>query len=157
VEAGAGTLGPKQDGRWTVLHTECPSPEPAETRSVEDYTEPVWPGTYTVPTDEGHYTFRVRTQAQDADFAPGAVLVDYLSGRDNESDFRGFAFLKGGKLVVWKRFREGHTGLLEAAQRLVDDPDEALVAKGCLRCGHKLTTKASLELGIGPECAGKGW
>lgn len=157
VEAGAGTLGPKQDGRWTVLHTECPSEEPPEHRSVDDYTEPVWPGTYTVPSDEGHRTFRVRTQAQDADFAPGAILVDYLAGPDNENDFRGFAFLKGGKLVVWKRFREGHTGLIEAAERLVADPDAALVSKSCLRCGRKLTTPASLERGIGPECAEKGW
>jgi hypothetical protein len=160
VEAGAGLLGDKVDGKWTTLHTTCPEATPAEPvapRGVDDYTEPVWPGTYTVVTGDRHYTFRVDAQAQEADFAPGSVVVSYLAGQDNESDYRGFAFLKGGRLVAWKRFREGHTGLLAAAEALVADPEAALVSKRCVRCSRKLTTPESIALGIGPECASKGW
>lgn len=156
VEAEAGLLGERVGSRWTVIHTECPEPAEPEFKSVDEYDEPVWPGTYTVVTDDGHYTFRVRVQASDADFAPGSTVVQYLAGPDNESSYRGFAFLRKGSLNVWRSFKESHD-LIAAAEILVSDPDAALVAKQCLRCGRKLTTPESLALGIGPECASKGW
>lgn len=155
VEAGQGLLGPKEGGRWTVLHKgQCPLPlaEPESGPTVE-----VHPGIYTLETNHGHRTFRVVLQGPDAGFAPGKTVLEYLAGSDNDGDYRGFAFIKGGRLQVWNRFRtERFGGLLRDAEDFLRDPEAALEAKHCLRCGRTLTTPDSIAAGMGPECYKRG-
>jgi hypothetical protein len=115
----------------------------------------VWPGTYTVETETDRRTFRVSVQPSDAKFAPNSVIIEVLNGPNNTEDFTGFAFLDGKTLRPWKRFKDA-SDLLEFAQRLVDDPEAALVAKHCARCGEVLTVPESIRRGYGPVCARKG-
>lgn len=130
----------------------CPG-EASEVAAPVD--PPVWPGTYTVGTPDDYRTFRVRVQAEDADFAPGETILEYLDGPDNETDYRSFAFVKPGRrIVVWKRHRD-NAALASDAARFLADPEAALVSKHCARCNEKLTTPESLALGYGPVCAQK--
>jgi len=160
VAAEEGYLdGRGENGSYLVAHHDCPEAEAPEKkgRSIEDYPEPVLPGTYTVVLDDGHVTLRVNMQPDDADFAPGAVLVSYLAGRDNEGDYNGFAFIRDGKGIPWKRYRgEGSERLRDALDRLVAG-ESTLESRPCLRCNRTLTRPDSIALGIGPECASLGW
>lgn len=115
----------------------------------------VHPGVYTVVSTTGRRTFKVEVQASDAKFAPGQVVVSFLSGQDNDGDYTGFAFLVGSELRVWGKHK-GATELLAHAALLVADPDAALVSKNCARCGRTLTTPESIAAGLGPECSKKG-
>lgn len=122
---------------------------------------PVYPlpvGTFTMELPTGHRTFEARIQAADASFAPGEMILSYLSGSDNESDYTGFAFVKGTpespRLVVWKRFRDSADLLADAESLLADpDADNILIARRCIACGRKLTRPSSVHANIGPECA----
>lgn len=158
VAAEEGSLS-RLDGRWVVSHLVCPqvepepAPEPAPEVPTADLT--VWPGVYTVISGERHRTFRVRVQPSDAKFAPGTTILEYLAGRNNEEDYTGFAFIKDGKLALWKRFRE-EGELAEDARAFLADPEAALVAKHCARCHRTLTTPQSIAVGYGPECSRKG-
>lgn len=153
VEAKAGYLGARENGRWTVEHTECPAPSTDSTPGIEKAPEIVLQtGTYTVTDDDGYHTFRVRIQDLDEDFAPGETLIEYLCGPDNDSAYKTFGFIKTGpRLAVWKRYRDNEV-LVRRAQALVSDPEAHLEAKSCVRCGNTLTTPESIELGIGPHC-----
>ena len=64
-------------------------------------------GFYTVVFSHGDWvTIRLRTQDANDSFAPGETIASYLDGPDNESDYRGFAFVKDdGRFFLWKRFR----------------------------------------------------
>lgn len=163
VGANEGLLGDKVNGRWTVTHDgPCPVQQVlpgTEAPEIRTTTDEVHPGIYTLDKGAaGHRTFRVVLQASDAEFAAGQTIVEYLVGRDNENDYKGFAFLRGGRLQVWKRYRQGgYEGLLADAEEFLRDPEKALRAKHCLRCGRTLSTTASIEAGIGPECARRGW
>lgn len=119
-------------------------------------------GKLTLEFTDGHYrTFLIRTQKADAKFAPGERVVKYLAGPDNESDksYVGFAFLKGDRLVIWKRF-QGETQLTRDASVLLDPAKAAeyglryaLSSGRCYSCGHELTVPASIHRGLGPDCA----
>lgn len=183
VEAKAGKLE-RAGGRWTVEHIDCAeangpavvleAPEMFDNvdgeeqigRAIEDYPHKIFPGRYTVENDHGHHTFRVVLQDDDAKFAPGELIAEFLSGRDNKSDYTSFAFIKGDKVVPWKRFRgDAHSQLLADANymvaELIRDPDDndgnVLRVVQCVRCGDDLTNPESARLGIGPVCRSKGW
>lgn len=116
----------------------------------------VHPGIYTVLGDGGaRRTFRVAVQPSDSSFAAGQVILSFLAGADNDSDYVGFAFISGSSLRVWKRYTEA-ADLIEMGNRLMSDPDSALVSKNCARCGRTLTTPESIRSGFGPECVRKG-
>lgn len=132
---------------------EAPKVAPVKEAPVTEFA--VWPGTYTVETESGRRTFKVTVQKSDAKFAPGAVILSFLSGPDNGNDFTGFAFLDGTTIRPWKRFKES-TELLGFAERLVANPEAALVAKNCARCGETLTVPESIRAGFGPVCVKKG-
>jgi hypothetical protein len=110
-----------------------------------------------------HRTFRISTQAADAEFAPGERIVGLLTGADNERDYTSFAFLKteadgSVRLIVWKRHRGGQYDALarmlealpahEAAGRVATNFDTR-----CRKCNRTLTTPESVASGIGPVCA----
>jgi hypothetical protein len=112
------------------------------------------------PTSGNHRTFRVRTQAKDAEFAPGERVLGLLTGPDNEWDFDNFAFVKTNpnRIVLWKRFRGN--GPHEVYVDMLSHPDKwtergvTYTTEGrCRRCNRKLTVPESVQAGIGPVCA----
>jgi hypothetical protein len=124
---------------------------PAPAADPAPVTFHVHPGVYTVVTPNGRRTFKVERQASDAEFAPGKVVISFLNGPDNDSDYKGFGFLDGATVRPWKRYADA-TELLAFTAALLADPDAALVAKHCARCGRTLTTPQSISDGLGPEC-----
>jgi len=121
-------------------------------------------GLYTlVRDDETYFTFRLKTQPADADFAPGKTVVSYLCGSDNESSYKGFAFVSAnGSITVWKSFRNGPLARTGEELRILFQSPTELEAAGlryaersgrCRRCGRTLTVPTSLAAGYGPECA----
>jgi hypothetical protein len=127
-------------------------------------------GTYTIENRETHEhrTFRVRTQPDDAKFAPGSRIVSLLTGADNESDYTGFGFVLPNKVVVWRKKRSSVAGQLSDFEIyasmlwvLASNGDASRwsrkyclhLSSTCIRCNRKLTTPESIIAGIGPECA----
>ena len=119
-------------------------------------------------TSGEHRTFRIRTQADDAKFAPGSRIVALLAGPDNTSDYRGFGFVqKNGWITLWKKKQTPHfEGLAKAIRLACRALEKGLdtfathkatysveLSKRCLKCNRTLTTPASLERGYGPECS----
>lgn len=169
VDAGAGLLS-KATGKWLVEHVgECPAQIEVEASSVAREGErpvtldPANPplGIYTVEDAEGHVTLRVWQQQMDDDFAPGEVIIEHLVGRDNEKDYERFGFLKGGRLIVWKKHRPLADGdpekrYVRAARVLLADPASVLTAMNCPRCNAVLSHPDSVTAKIGPECK-KAW
>lgn len=155
VEPGAGRLD-NIDSKWVVSHIQpCPdtSPEP-EVVEMADHAEEqgvIFDGDYTVEREDHHRTFNLRTQPQDADFMPGVQIIRFLSGPDNENDFTQFGHIKGGRLYVWKSFRQNGT-LVADAEHFITDPSAALKSARCFRCHRKLTVPTSVHQGYGPEC-----
>jgi hypothetical protein len=147
-------------------------PDPMNNRSYDsdDYgdEEPKNPpvvavtdGKYTVVMEGEHHTFRVRTQGETAEFAPGSRIIAYLFKPDNtaEGSYKRFAFLgTDGRVRLWKSFN-GDSPLARAA-RVLEDPEGAakagiayaLASGRCYRCGLELTHPRSIREGLGPEC-----
>jgi hypothetical protein len=171
VEAEAGLLGGKVDGRWTVTHAEGQCGTQAEVVETVATNAIVFPDTfyvddhfnmkYTVVFDDGERrTLQVRRSGQGGDdYFSGRVMIDMLTGRDNTSDYSNVAHVKDdGTVLVNRKYRDG---LVEEAIRvLVGDPMAAATAYGleserCFRCHAELTVPTSIERGLGPECAKK--
>jgi len=141
------------------------SREPLPTiEAVESWDGEIVDGTYTVVLPGGDYrTLRIRTQAPDASFKPGSRIISFLNGPDNWRNYQGFGeVLPGNQLKVWQK-HESATTIITCASILLSGPEamvDGLKAYGkasgsCGICGRKLTTPESIELGIGPVCAGK--
>lgn len=119
-------------------------------------------GYFTVVDGEGHLTLRFRRQPEDSAFKPGEVVVAFLSGSDNVSDYTQFAHVDGGRLRVWRRF-DADGRQARAARALIDGGfdaaatlfDEVVESAPCLRCNRMLTVPASVANGYGPVCAEK--
>ncbi len=111
------------------------------------------------PATGGHRTFQIRTQADDARFAPGKRIVALLSGPDNTSDYQGFGFVENGRIKVWRKKQD--TVFVKFAHMLANPKyweDKGLVYHfegKCRRCNRTLTTPESIESGIGPVCGGR--
>jgi hypothetical protein len=126
-------------------------------------TQTIHDGYFTVALDYGHRTFRIRTQDQDAQFAPGKQIVSFLNGTDNTSDYTSFAFIIDGRLVPWKRFQSGYHRTMEAARFLISPGSHQSLAGqryaqgsgNCYICNRMLTTPESIAAGIGPTCASR--
>lgn len=104
-------------------------------------------------------TFQIKTQPEDANFAPGERIAYLLTGADNENDFTGFAFVKDdGRLFVWKKKRgtifDAYAKMLERPERYAKTVRFFFQGR-CRRCNRKLTTPESVSAGIGPICAGR--
>lgn len=111
------------------------------------------------PATGQHRTFQIRTQPQDARFAPGQRIVALLNGPDNQSDYQPFGFVTSNGIKVWRK-KEGT--VFQTYAKMLDNP-EAFQAKGaeylfsgkCRKCNRELTVPESIKSGIGPVCAGK--
>lgn len=120
--------------------------------------------TITNPKTGNHRTFRIRTQADSANFAPGQRIVSLLTGPDNQEDYRGFGFVtEEGRILVWRKKRgNGKPSEFDIFARMLTEP-ERYEAEGvtyqfstrCRRCNHELTDPTSISLGIGPVCRGE--
>ena len=120
-------------------------------------------GTITVsnPATGQHRRFRVRTQKEDARFAPGSRIVGMLTGPNNERDYTGFGFVQpDGTIKVWAKHRGTQ---MDRFARMLERPQHESEMFGlvfdwearCRKCGRKLTDPISLTLGIGPTCRGE--
>lgn len=114
-----------------------------------------------------HYTFRVRKTEANENY-PEAYFVKVLTGPDNESNYTYLGKLSplSGAVVLTGKSKftadSFPVRLLERTlSRVWADDHAAYEAHGykthhegaCGRCGRKLTVPASVESGIGPECA----
>lgn len=162
-----------EQGKWLVCHVPhlggcpqkaAPAPAKAPSQTVEvklNGTAPLLPGTYTVEFEDHSYkTIKINLQEEDSTFLPGHLTLGFLSGTDNESSYTGFGHITPqGAFKLWKKHSE-RTELVEAVRVLVGDPKAASQAFGrkakrCGLCNRKLSTPESLDMGIGPDCAGK--
>lgn len=138
-------------------------------------------GTFTIASPSGeHRTLRIRRR-RSGDLK-GKRVLGLLTGPQNTSDYTEFAFVENDWVFVWGKFR-GRTGgrhqlgrydehgewstFSRVAAGLLDllSKDGVLRKKGftlaesrvCGRCGRALTTPESIAIGLGPECATRGW
>jgi hypothetical protein len=142
----------KVDSLLSDIAATTPAPQPAA----------LTPGYYTVEFEGGDYvTLRVQDDFR-ANPDPNCKVVGYLNGPDNHSDYTGFAFVVGGDIRTWNRFRGMLPRQHEAVKVLMGSTDVteygfafAKMSGRCARCGRMLTVPASLNRGYGPECAKK--
>lgn len=124
-------------------------------------TREVPAGTYTaVLADGSHVTIRVKKHWLPEEAKKGTMVVQYLSGQDNENSYTGFAFYSRGILRVWRKFVDGAPRQQEAWAIISRDPGKAgegyaLHSGNCFRCNRTLTVPLSLHRGLGPECYSK--
>lgn len=106
-----------------------------------------------------HRTLRIHTQPKDAKFAAGERVAEILSGSDNTSDYRGFAFVKSdGSVHLWKKYQDSDfyqwvARFLRHPERFLNKVEINFEGK-CRRCNRDLTTPESVSSGIGPTCQG---
>jgi hypothetical protein len=95
-------------------------------------------GHYTIQNVENgdHRSFKVKTQKENAKFAPGDRVVGLLAGHDNERDYERFAFIRndsgGDYIQTWRRYvgvgrktrYEYFTMLLEAAIKSLETDED---------------------------------
>jgi hypothetical protein len=122
-------------------------------------------GTFTVVMGTERRTIRIKKHWDAAEASKGTLVASYLSGQDNESSYTGFAFVTPrGKAIVWKKYRNGGGSalIISALSFLLQSGDYegaglayALESGNCYRCGRTLTVPASINRGLGPECAKK--
>lgn len=130
-----------------------------QTRIEEHFSIATHNGVITVENTHRstHRTFRIRTQPQNAKFAPGERILSLMVGPD---DYNGIGFVKeDGHVILWKQYRT------HCYRRLVDvlqNPEEYrkrgcryMYHGRCRRCNRELTHPDSIRDGIGPVCAGK--
>lgn len=107
-----------------------------------------------------HRTFRIRTQKDDAKFAPGERILSLLVGPDNSNDYQQIAFVKDdGRINLWGKYR---TEQYQRLVRVLQKPEHyrSLGCRyhyegHCRRCNRLLTTPDSVRNGIGPVCDGR--
>jgi hypothetical protein len=117
-------------------------------------------GTITVnnPATGNHRTFRIRTQKQDAKFAPGERIVSLLTGPNNTEDFTAFGFVTDdGRIIVWRKhigtqFERYARLLMNAEQEAVKFGLEFVWSAKCKKCNRELTDPESVSTGMGTTC-----
>lgn len=145
----------------------------AAKETAPENAEPVTPvvhnGTYTIVLNEaGDYrTIRLSDLPLNINQPKGTQIAAYLSGRDNEANYTGFAFVTGDTFHLWKSFviAAAHVSNLgQALAVLLHANAETRAEYGyayavesgrCYRCNRKLTVPTSIHRGLGPDCAKK--
>lgn len=127
------------------------------------YPEGLMHGTYTITFTDGTYkVIKILKQGAEESFKPGAVLLSFQSGPDNEHDYRGFGEVtEEGLVKVWFKHRS-NVDMNRALHVLMSRPQEgdeqAVVTRSsrCAACTHTLTAPSSKnpyrDLGYGPDC-----
>jgi len=143
VQANAGSLD-KINGRWVTAHLDGECPVDLDTKLTEligDLPDGFYAVTYIgLDADRTDLTFLgVRTRTD------GRRHLVHVVGGHGETDGMSFEWCE--RAVAALRACE----LEQAAQVYGQELGH------CGRCGRTLTNEASRHLGIGPECATKGW
>ncbi len=126
----------------------------------------IFNGIYTIHsgTTGDHRTFRISTQVDTAEFAPGRRIIGLLTGPDNQTDYTGFGFVdeegiqvwsnKRGTDTLWEKYAEMLWSLaLDAALSPWADRGYRIMVEGrCLKCNRVLSDPESIVSGIGPVC-----
>lgn len=117
------------------------------------------------PATGNHRTIRVKTQPEDARFAPGERILELLSGPDNTRDYQGFAFVNvlGDGSVRIALWRSKNTQVWRQLAAMVQFPGhyidkfniEYLFEGRCRVCNRLLSTPESVASGIGPVCSNR--
>lgn len=134
-------------------------------------------GTYTIEGKTKHVTIRfhqthwLRRLIESGERKEGTMVVGWLRGPDNSSDYTGFAFAipdgRGGyRFYPWHKVDQGkYAHQIWSAKYILHlfktDPvglqdrryAYAMMSGNCSRCGRTLTVPASINRGLGPECA----
>jgi len=167
--------GPFGNGRTVSPSPFPPDPVFASNVSTEKTPPPckVKDGFYTCVFKDGDYrTLKVETKPLDAITLPGKTIISYLHGPDNSRDYSGFGFINHDKegdevFYLWKKHKkedgspsESAKSLVRAVEILLKKPEKAGLeyatrSGNCYRCGRQLTVPASINAGLGPDCAKK--
>lgn len=128
--------------------------------TIDDFRLPVHDGVITVRNTkrDTHRTFRIRTQKDDAKFAPGRRILSLLTGPDNTRSYTQIAWIEGdGSIRLWAKYQTEHYHNLICILTRIDHWQkcgvEYMFAGRCRRCQRPLTRPDSISSGIGPECA----
>lgn len=131
--------------------------------TINDFRLPTHDGVVTVQnTASGkHRTFRIRTQPDNAKFAPGQRILALLTGSDNNTSYTQIGWVQpSGAITLWPKFRtEGYNKLIDVLLRIdywQNRGFKYMYEGRCCRCFRRLTTPDSVTAGIGPECAKRG-
>lgn len=109
---------------------------------------------------EIRYTFKV----QKSEDRPGTWFVKYLTGSNNESDYRYLGVISNRKFRLTSKstLRSSSTPVIAFDwffNRIISGVTPLNVeiwhAGRCGRCGRTLTVPESVEAGFGPECVTK--
>jgi hypothetical protein len=126
--------------------------------------EQIRPGIYTVVYPCGtHRTLRIKPwEKRDG---TTSIVVGFLSGPDNEKSYTFCGFLRTDNSVAFFRPFQGQSPEWRARFRkavltVAADPKAAGLAYAlesgrCCRCNRTLTVPASINAGMGPECASR--
>lgn len=144
----------------TIIDYAAPAPAPAPARLDNvAYTAVYGAGA------RDWLTVKVAPHWDAAKAALGEQVLSYHVGAGGERPYESAAFIAGGTLRLYKQYRE--TPLAATLARcyaiLTRSADDMLTARTeyakrtgtCARCGKELRVPASLNAGLGPECAKK--
>jgi hypothetical protein len=117
-------------------------------------------GKFTLVGQTTRYTYKLSRSDDEK-----LIFVKVLVGADNESSYEYIGFIKRAdmELVAGRKGNAEHTAFKALAWYLRQwkvDNDEMLGKAQfwhegtCGRCGRALTVPASIEMGLGPTCAG---
>lgn len=111
------------------------------------------------------YTFKVQKSKKTANDAPIVWFVSTLYGSDNTSAYSYVGMIKDDKFSLTKKSQYNNASpqflafdfvwraMTDAANPRVPETAEFWHEGRCGRCNRLLTVPASIESGIGPECA----
>jgi hypothetical protein len=116
-----------------------------------------------------HYTYKLQRSEGNAKFPP-TMFVKLLTGPNNEDDFTYLGKMNEatGRVVTTHASSMDDSAfpvklvnrvlsrvMAGDVQPIIDAGFDVMHEGRCGRCGRKLTTPASIECGIGPECIKK--
>jgi hypothetical protein len=163
------------DRKWMTRHLpgDCPTTSTTATAvapAAQAVNRPIvagngepWTGYFTAQFGDDtkdYVTLRIRRQGKDSNFRPGQLIISYLMGRNNQSDYTRFAHVdERGRCWIWKSYAE-NARLRQAVASVLGDQKAAgeawaRASKCCWRCALPLTTPESLDRLMGEECYAK--
>lgn len=140
-----------------VLNADHPTPVAAAKPKAQ-----VLDGTYTIVMGGSYRTIRLTSDTSWMTTPPasGTRVAQLLIGPDNETSFKGFAFVRpDGSVQPWRSAGVDAVTFLEwllangAGQEAALGKAYAVRSGRCCFCNRKLTTPASTYYGYGPDCA----
>lgn len=175
IDQDVGSLDRAQASEWIGKLLEKKESMPKKENAARDLPANVLGDQ--VP--RGRYTVVFRRHDEDGNHVPGedritlrfrepnmgrwkgTQLVEYLAGPNNENDYVRCGNWTEGGYRIWNRFKDD--GRVNEGVRFMAGADDgsrreaghvySLASGNCWRCGRTLTVPASINRGLGPECA----